>query len=60
MRASVAAQSRWGSVSKIFGAGPRMADERELVLLLSIELELIIRADPCQARPVATDLGRAL
>jgi hypothetical protein len=32
----------------------------ELVLLLSIELDLIIRADPCQARPVATDLGRAL
>ena len=30
----------------------------ELVLLLSIELDLIVRADPCQARPGATGLVR--
>jgi hypothetical protein len=28
--------------------------EPELVLFLSFELDLFVRADPCQARPVAT------
>jgi hypothetical protein len=31
--------------------------EPELVLLLFTELDLIVRADPCQARPVATNLA---
>jgi len=31
--------------------------EPDLVLLLFIELDLIVRADPCQARPVATNLA---
>lgn len=29
--------------------------EPDLVLLLFIELDLLVRADPCQARPVATN-----
>jgi hypothetical protein len=37
-----------------------LAGEPELVLFLSIELDLMVRADPCQARPVATNLGRVL
>jgi dihydrofolate reductase len=36
-----------------------LAGEPELVLLLSIELDLIVRADPCQARPVAANLVRS-
>ena len=37
-----------------------LPDEPELVLISSIELDLFVRADPCQARPVATNPGRAM
>jgi len=33
---------------------------RELVPFSSIELDLFARADPCQARPVATNPGRVM
>ena len=37
-----------------------LAGELELVPFSSIELDLSVRADPCQARPVATSPGRVM
>jgi hypothetical protein len=37
-----------------------LAGEPELVPFLSIELDLFVRADPCHARPVATNPGRVM
>ena len=50
----------WVAALEKLVASKGLAGEPELVLFLSIKLDLFVRADRCHARPVATNPGRVM